>query len=197
MRDAQNIEEVSLLDIDFMGFIFYPRSPRCCSEYISAHTLKQLPESVTPVAVTVNMDYDALTDLSSKYGFRTFQLHGSESPQLCRRLREEGAKVIKAIGIKDKADLEKVRRYSGSVDYFLFDTSTPSHGGSGRKFDWKLLEEYDLSVPFLLSGGITSADADMISRFHHPQFAGIDLNSGFEIAPGLKDLDRIKKFIKR
>lgn len=197
MRHSKNIGEVARLDIDFMGFIFYPRSPRYCEKYISAGTLKELPENVEPVAVAVNMDYDALLNLHSEYGFLTFQLHGSESPELCRSLRENGFRVIKAFGIKESADLEKIREYSGNVDYFLFDTATPSHGGSGRKFDWGLLEDYDLPEPFLLSGGIAPGDADVISGFQHPRFRGIDLNSGFETMPGIKDAAQIEEFIKR
>lgn len=197
MREERNIGDVSRLGIDFMGFIFYPRSPRYCEEYISADILRGLPEGVEPVAVTVNMDYNGLLHLSSEYGFRTFQLHGSESPALCRRLRESGFRVIKAFGIKERENLQRIREYSGNVDFFLFDTATASHGGSGRKFDWGVLEEYSFPELFLLSGGISPVDAEIVYGVHHPRFLGIDLNSGFEITPGLKDPAKIEEFITR
>ena len=195
MREPENIADVARLKPDFMGFIFYPPSPRHALPALDASMIASLPEGITPVAVTVNMKEEDLLVLAEEHGFRAFQLHGNEDPGLCRSLRDKGFIVIKAFGVRNEEDFQDLDRYSGCVDYFLFDTATESKGGSGRKFDWDLLSRYNLPEPFLLSGGISSGDAEEISRIIHPRFSGIDLNSRFEIAPALKDASLLNRFI--
>ncbi len=196
MRDAENISDVAALGIDYMGFIFYPPSPRYCGESLKRGILESLPSRIEPVAVVVDADDTIINDLADRYGFHTFQLHGNETSQMCERLKERGFTVLKAFGIKDKDDFGKAAQYEGCVDYFLFDTATSSKGGSGKKFDWDILANYNLSTPFFLSGGIGPEDAERIREFHHPCFAGIDLNSRFEIAPARKDVGKLKDFIE-
>ncbi|MDE6716742.1 MAG: phosphoribosylanthranilate isomerase [Muribaculaceae bacterium] len=195
MREAGNISRVAELGIDYMGFIFHKLSPRNCLGKISPELLSSLPSGVRPVAVTVDLGEEELSGISERYGFRIFQLHGTESPEVCAAMRNRGIKVIKALGITSEDDLRKAEEYSGCVDLFLFDTATSSHGGSGSKFNWKILEHYRLPEPFLLSGGIGPADAEAIRAFRHPFFAGIDLNSRFETFPGIKDPEAIRIFI--
>lgn len=195
MCEKDNITDVASLGIDYMGFIFYPPSPRYCIESICGDTVRALPPSVEPVAVVVDEDERKVKDLAGRFGFRTFQLHGNESPALCRRLKEQGFTILKAFGIKDKDDFRQVAKYEGCVDYFLFDTASASKGGSGKKFDWELLSDYSLATPFFLSGGIGVEDAEIIKEFHHPCFAGIDLNSRFEVSPGKKDAKALESFI--
>ncbi|MDR1918776.1 MAG: phosphoribosylanthranilate isomerase, partial [Tannerellaceae bacterium] len=125
------------------------------------------------------------------------QLHGDESPELCHSLQKRGFSLIKAFSIAGAADLKRTAAYEGRTDYFLFDTACPGYGGSGKSFDWSLLDAYEGETPFLLSGGVQPGSLEAIRRFRHPRFAGIDLNSGFESAPGLKDIDKLTPFIKQ
>lgn len=139
-------------------------------------------------------------------GFRLdgVQLHGSESPSFIRNLRSTVVPdicprliIMKAVSIGSAADFNQCRQYEGVADMFVFDTRCTGHGGSGEQFDWSLLQCYHGSTPFLLSGGIGEADARRISEIHHPQFAGVDLNSRFETAPAVKDADSISRFIRQ
>ena len=132
------------------------------------------------------------------------QLHGSESPVMIDNLKrtlipdiKPDIKIIKAISVNTKEDVEKWRQYRGHVDMLLFDTKCKSVGGSGEHFDWSVLNSYDGDIPFLLSGGIGPDDAERVKAFHHPQFAGIDLNSRFETSPGVKDINLLKEFLKK
>lgn len=196
MRYSSNVAAVAEVYPDYMGFIFYPPSPRDCSG-MSTSVVGQLPESVTPVAVTVNMGDDSILALAGRYGFNTVQLHGDETPDQCRGLRERGLTVFKAIGIKDESSLEDALAYEGNVDMFVFDTSSASRGGTGKKFDWDLLGNYKGQTPFLLSGGLGPEDVERVRNLRHEKFVGIDLNSRFETAPALKDAALLKNFFKQ
>ena len=189
MRDADNIREVEALCIDMMGFIFWPKSSRYVSERPN-----YMPTKCKRVGVFVDEDIEQVKRTADEYQLDMIQLHGHERPDYIRQL--SGRKVIKAFNIATSADLEATKPYEGIVDYFLFDTKGPSVGGNGAKFDWTVLADYVGEPPFLLSGGISPDDAARIRRFHHPQLAGIDLNSRFEITPGLKDINKLKEFIK-
>lgn len=121
---------------------------------------------------------------------------------MCENLRSTldpdirpGIKIIKAISVSDASDIQKYKEYVGAVDLFLFDTKCKTVGGSGQQFDWQVLEQYDGEVPFLLSGGIGPDDASRLHAFHHPKCIGIDLNSRFEIEPGVKDVEKLKGFL--
>lgn len=194
MREPENIRDAAALCPMLMGFIFHDKSPRDASG-LDPEVVKSLPGYVRPVAVTVDKEYDAVMELCGKYGFGIVQLHGSESPELCRRYKDAGLVVLKAIGVDADTDWEELRVYEGKVDMFLFDTLTPSHGGSGRKFDWSILDSYPLDIPYLLSGGIGADDADRVIAAMRPGMAGVDINSRFETAPGHKDLQALIHFI--
>lgn len=193
MRDSGNIAAVAGLHPDYMGFIFYPPSPRYCN-YPDA--IGSIPEDIIAVAVTVDMSERDIIALTHRYGFKAVQLHGSETPELCRRLRGRGLTVIKAVSVKGMESLGCIRDYEGSVDMFVFDTASSSKGGSGRKFDWTLISDMDIKTDFLLSGGIGPEDADAVLSFSHPHYAGVDLNSRFEIVPGIKDAGMLEKFVR-
>lgn len=195
MRDARNIAAVGQLGPDFMGFIFYPPSSRYCG-YAGTDLLAAVPVDVTPVAVTVDMPVDQILDLCRKYGFSTVQLHGGESAGQCRLMREAGLNVWKAVSVTGPGDLLAAEEYDGCVDMLVFDTAASSRGGSGRKFDWTWLARYAGKTPFLLSGGISPADADAVMSVTHPLMAGVDLNSRFESAPAVKDVDTLHPFIR-
>ncbi len=194
MRDAANVREVAALDPDFMGFIYYPKSPRHIAA-MSVDTVASLPESVIPTLVTVNMVETDIMRLIKLYAFKAVQLHGNESPELCKHLRANGLTVFKSATINNESSISAIRQYVGAVDYMLFDTPSIHHGGSGRKFDWSLLSEYNIPIPFFLSGGIGPEDVSDLLSINHPQLAGIDVNSRFEISPANKDPQLLSKFL--
>ena len=190
MRDAENIREVEALGIDMMGFIFWPKSKRYICEFP-----EYMPIYAKRVGVFVDEDIEKVRHIADDYTLDIIQLHGSESPEYARELREW--EVIKAFNIATKEDLTATIAYEGIVDYFLFDTKGQSVGGNGEKFDWSVLDAYDGETPFLLSGGISPDDAEQVKDYYHPKCIGIDLNSRFEIAPGLKDAEKLKKFLEK
>ncbi len=149
-----------------------------------------MPQNIVTRVYNYNLDY--------------IQLHGNEPRETCENLRatidpdiKKGIKIIKAISVSTAGDILKYKEYVGAVDLFLFDTKTLLAGGSGKQFDWTVLQAYDGDVPFLLSGGIGPEDAERIKEFHHPKCIGIDLNSKFEIEPGLKDVSKLKEFLEK
>lgn len=194
MREPDNIAAVAALTPMLMGFIFHGGSPRDATG-LSPDAVKALPHFIRPVGVFVDRSVDEITDTCSRYGIKIVQLHGSETPATCRRLKDEGFTVFKAIGISDRRDLENAAVYDESIDMFVFDTKSRNHGGTGRKFDWQVLDSYPLLTPYLLSGGIGPDDIDNIIGAMSPGMAGIDINSRFETAPGHKEISLLVNFI--
>ncbi len=192
MREQRNADEVAALGIEMMGFIFYPPSPR----YVGDST-PSTPSGVERVGVFVNAEREEILKCVDSHCLDIVQLHGAESSEFCSRLRAEGIKVIKAISVAEAQDLDIARLYDRSVDYLLFDTKCVGYGGSGEQFDWSLLDNYSLSTPFLLSGGIDEDAACSIAQISHKSFVGVDLNSRFECAPAFKEPKKIEKFINK
>ena len=192
MREAENIREVEALGIDLMGFIFWPKSGRYVSERPA-----YLPTNCKRVGVFVDEDIETVKRIADDYALDYIQLHGHELADYCAQLR--GFKLIKAFNIATTEDFKQTEPYTGIVDYFLFDTKGKSVGGNGEKFDWSVLSAYDGNTPFLLSGGIGPDDAEVLTSHFSPltskKCVGIDLNSRFEIAPGLKDINKLKDFL--
>ena len=188
MRDAENIREVEALGIDLMGFIFWPKSSRYVSTLPS-----YLPEKTKRVGVFVDEEIEVVKKNAQEYALHYIQLHGNETPDYCAQLKDY--KLIKAFNIATADDFVKTKSYETLVDYFLFDTKGKSVGGNGTKFDWSVLADYHGTTPFILSGGIGPDDAACIRNIRHPQLAGIDLNSRFEIRPALKDIAKLKAFL--
>lgn len=223
MRDAQNIQDVAALGPDMLGFIFWPQSPRYVRMVSSQagiipdysperlHDAGRANEMVTgagaehsPLRVGVFVDEMPQNIVTRVYNYRLdyVQLHGGESPVMIDNLRRTlipdiapHIKIIKAISVSSEADLRQTADYEGLVDLFLFDIPTAAHGGSGTRFDWSMLDAYQGSVPFLLSGGIGPDDVARIKTFRHPRFAGVDLNSRFETEPGMKDVGLLRDFM--
>ena len=195
MREPENIEKVAQLGVDMMGFIFYPKSPRFASQSVDRTAADK---NVCRVGVFVNGSVELISDKIQLFDLNAVQLHGNESRELCEQLHEQNGllKVIKAISVSTAGDIQKYKEYVGAVDYFLFDTKCKTVGGSGQQFDWQVLENYDGDVPFILSGGIGPEDVERIRNFHHPKCIGIDLNSKFEMEPGLKDVEMLKTFLE-
>ena len=188
MREPDNIRAVEALGIDLMGFIFWPKSSRYVSERPA-----YLPMHCKRVGVFVDEDLETVRRIADEYALNFIQLHGHESREYCAQL--SGLKLIKAISVSGHDDIATYKTYEGLVDYFLFDTKCPSVGGSGQQFDWSVLSAYDGSTPFLLSGGIGPDDAECVKAFHHSKCIGIDLNSRFELSPGLKDVAALRRFL--
>lgn len=192
MRDSENMKAIADLDVDFMGMIFYPRSKRYVSEVPSFRPSRQ-----KLIAVFVNAPITDVVKTVETYGCDGIQLHGDETPEFVRSLKTKcNCLVIKAFQIAKVEDLQKTSQYENLCDYFLFDTATPSYGGSGESFDWSVLEAYHGKTPFLLSGGIGAESVERIKQFSHPQCVGIDINSKFEISPAMKDVEKIQRFVK-
>ncbi len=198
MRKSDNIQAVEALDIDLMGFIFWPKSSRYVEQVPD-----YLPTRCQRVGVFVNSEIDDVLRHVTGYQLDAVQLHGTESPAYINSLRsawtrsKHQVQIIKAISVSSSNDIVAYKDYEGLVDYFLFDTKCPSVGGSGCQFDWSVLAQYDGSIPFLLSGGIGPNDTAQVHAFHHPKLAGIDLNSLFEISPALKDINKLKQFLQK
>lgn len=200
MREPRNIREVATTGIDWMGFIFYARSPRFIGNESDEETarIKAIRESsLRTVGVFVNASSEYMQEMAQKYTLDYLQLHGNESPEACYELQKRGYAVIKAFSIASEEDLAATVGYEGRVDYFLFDTKCNNYGGSGKQFDWSVLAAYTGQTPFLLSGGIHPKSVEAIRNFRHPRFAGIDLNSGFETEPGVKNAGQLKTFIEK
>ena len=187
MRDAANIESLLELKPDYIGMIFYPKSSRFVS------VLPQADFGDTPkVGVFVNASTEEIEEKVKEFGLNMLQLHGDESVEQVAELKSKGFQIMKVFSVTNQLPLELMQRYDPYVDYFLFDTKTPKYGGSGHKFDWSILEKYNLSKPFFLSGGIDLEDIEKIKSMNLEQLYAIDVNSRFEITPALKDIEKIK-----
>ena len=220
IRDGENIRQVAELGVDYIGMIFWEKSPRnvtmipthagiipdrsSLSEQISDHPSPFTPHP-SPKRVGVFVDEMPQNIITRVVNFKLdmVQFHGHETPTLIRNLRRTldpdirpGIQFIKAISVENRDDIAAYKDYADCIDYFLFDTKCLTVGGSGQQFDWSLLSAYDGDVPFLLSGGIGPDDAERLRAFHHPKCIGIDLNSRFETEPGTKDINKIKTFLQ-
>ncbi len=209
MTNGQEIQALESMDVDFMGINFYPLSPRYAADMPSL-----LPEFAHRVGVFVNADMHTICSKAIPYRLEYIQLNGEagtdvvESPDFCRELRERGYKIIKAFHISDVKDLEITDLYDNCCDFFLFDTKECSpvdseelpeqikYGGTGKSFNWDILNNYKGNTMFFLSGGIGPDSIKDIKSFSNPHCSGIDINSKFEYAPGRKDVQLINKFIK-
>lgn len=198
MRDLENIQGlVSEVKPDWMGLIFYSKSPRFVSEE-KASELKEIP--VKKVGVFVNETEVEILRLAEKFGLSAIQLHGKESPNFVKNLsKKTDCQLWKVISVAEDIYWKSLEGYMPFVSKFLFDTATPVHGGSGRKFDWKILETYPFDKGFLLSGGLDEESADEVLALRNqiPQLQGVDLNSKFEDAPGLKNIEKLTRFKER
>jgi len=195
LTNAGNAKMVAEAGADFAGFIFYPLSKRFVGESPDADLFMNIPAHVKKVGVFVNEKKEKIIEIVRKYQLHLVQLHGTETADFCGDLRLNGILVMKAFGIGEEFNFDRLMDYKGTCDFFLFDTQTTLYGGSGLKFRWEKLEEYKLNIPFFLGGGIGPLDAQKVRRINHPGFFAADINSRFETAPGLKDINSVKSFI--
>lgn len=203
MREPGNISQVASLHPDYLGLIFYEGSPRYVQDEIG-----ELAPGIRKTGVFVNATKEYILEKIQRFGLTAIQLHGEESPEFCRELKqhfseeEKNLELLKVFSIKEKFDFKRLKPYETVADFFLFDTKGREKGGTGIRFNWEALKEYPSSVPFFLSGGIGPgevADIEKLYRHfeernHEKVFYGIDVNSKFETAPGLKDAAKLKTF---
>ena len=191
LKDINNINQLMNLNLDLMGLIFYNKSPRFFD-------LNFVPKSTKKyVGVFVNESIEIIKKKVRKYSLEYVQLHGDESKDFCEEI-SAFCKVIKAFRIDENFKMSETEIYSNHCKYYLFDTLTKSYGGSGEKFNWDVLLNYNHKKEFILSGGISLESTKEIANIKKklPKLIGIDINSKFEIIPGLKNTEKIKKFIK-
>lgn len=196
MTTSANINQVAEAKPDYIGFIFYPPSPRYVGNDPEDELFHIVPESIKKVGVFINEDNKRILDLASRNGIEMIQLHGDETPESCRQLRSSGLLVTKTFNVDQDFNFESLINYMPVCDFFLFDTKSIKPGGSGEKFNWRKLEEYTMDKPFFLSGGIGHKDADLIKKMQNKGLFAVDINSRFETSPGIKDPLLVKKFIK-
>ncbi len=194
IKSQENISFLSKANIDMVGLNFYSPSIRYISDKIDPSVFDQFNTSVKRVGVFVNENQDTIFEISRKFKLDYIQLHGDEDSKFCDIIAEQ-VPIIKVFRIDEKFDFATIRNFT-SATYFLFDTQTKQYGGSGKKFNWEVLIQYNEHVPFLLSGGIGPSDYPQILEIAHPRFAGIDINSKFEIHPGSKDKNLTIPFIE-
>lgn len=207
LKEPENIEGVLKSAPDMVGFILYRKSPRMVEEKKLSKWMDQneaLFGEIKRVGVFVDAKIDYVLNAVHDFKLDFVQLHGTESPEYCREIQDywnfssiRRAAFIKAFQVDESFDFSDTRAYEGLCTYFLFDTKSEARGGSGQKFDWAVLESYKGLTPFLLSGGIGPEDAGVIGKLTIPQLAGVDINSRFELEPGIKDLDVVETFIQK
>lgn len=193
MREADNVLGVAALQPDYMGFIFYQKSPR----FVGADFLipKSFPTAIKKVGVFVNETPEKMLALGRTLQLDYLQLHGNESVEDCATIRQAGIGVIKVFSVDDDFDFTVTKPYQSSVDFFLFDTKGKYYGGNAQVFDWTVLNRYDQQVPFFLSGGITPDNVTNIAALKNMNLHALDVNSGVEIQPALKSIEKLNTLI--
>jgi len=193
MREPENILEVGTLEPDFIGFIFYNQSPRCVARNFK---IPELTKSIKKVGVFVNETFENIFDTVNKHALDFAQLHGNEPVRICEKLKQADIGVIKAFSMDQHFDFDKLNPYKSVVDFFLFDTKGKFYGGNASTFDWNVLRQYDQKTPFILSGGISLENVHDIAKLKGMNIHAVDINSGVEIEPGVKDVNTINQLMK-
>jgi phosphoribosylanthranilate isomerase len=201
VRDPEAIYAAIAGGVRYIGFVFFPRSPRNVSPLEAARLSALLPDHVIPVALAVDPDDALVAEINSVAGVSVFQLHGSETPERVAEIKSATGKlVMKAIKVCEATDLDVALSYTGAADMLLFDAKTPPDmpnalpGGNALSFDWKILSGRDWSLPWMLSGGLHHENVVDAIRISGAQ--AVDVSSGVESEPGLKDPGRISAFLK-
>lgn len=196
MKETENITEISTLQPDYLGFIFWEKSKR----NMTLDAIPELPETIKKVGVFVDASIQEIAAKINQYQLDVIQLHGNESVIFCRNVKKLGVEVIKVFSMNSNFNFSLVKEYVLVVDYFLFDTKGKLPGGNGVTFDWKILENYHCDTPYFLSGGIGTTEIDGLKEFLKSPAAkkcyAIDVNSRFEKKPGIKNKIKLQKFKK-
>ncbi len=192
LRESGNIRDVIGIGPDFTGFIFYNGSPRYAGERLDEELLRYIPSEIKKVGVFVDESIDSVFYIGEANHLDMIQLHGKEDAGYCDAIKQRGYGIIKSIMIGDGFKYRVMEPYIEHVDYFLFDTKGMLHGGSGMAFDWQLLNDYPFEVPFFLSGGLSLENIEQVVNIQSPFLTAIDVNSRFEISPGIKDIGKLR-----
>lgn len=195
MREASNVRDLSDLNPDFIGFIFYDKSKRFVGNTFEPVIVDKIPLRIKKVGVFVNSSNDFILNKVHKYQLDFVQLHGDETPEQCQELFEKGIKIIKAFSVHDAFDFDILNDFEPFTNFFLFDTPGKDYGGNGQLFNWEVLTGYKGSLPFFLSGGISIKEVEKIKVLNIDKMYAVDLNSRFELEPGVKDIENLKLFI--
>jgi len=195
MREPENIKEVANLYPDFLGLIFYPKSKRYVLDSEASLIINAIPDNICKVGVFVNEEISKVLEKIKMFNLDAVQLHGIESPAYCEELKIHGIEIIKAFGIDNDFNFRFTKDYVSSCSYFLFDTKSVNYGGTGVKFNWNKLYEYNNEKPVFLSGGLEANDAGIVKDIKDFNLYAVDLNSKFEIKPALKNIELLKGFI--
>lgn len=193
MKDEVNVSRALTIAPDYLGFIFHPPSPRYVGDDPAWIRRLTLPSGTRKVGVFVDISPERVLKTCQLTGIEVVQLHGKETPQVCRMLRKEGMQVIKMFSVGDGFDFRGMEAYPDAADYFLFDTKGPLPGGSGRSFDWELLWNYPFDTPFFLSGGIGPENVDRLNDDATGRMYALDVNSRVESVPGEKDMNKLNE----
>jgi phosphoribosylanthranilate isomerase len=201
LTNVNQVRQLNELGIEFAGFNFYRRSPRYVYKSMPSTAIKKIRGKINKVGVFVDEDVDEVLRAVDDCGLYLVQLHGNESPRYCEKISNY-ITVIKVFRLSDDDNVEwKIKDFYEVADMFMFDTDTTAFGGSGRKFNWQLLKDVKINKPFFLAGGIGADDADELKKFSQQAVAkdlfAVDINSKFEIMPGVKNIELIKAFKKK
>lgn len=188
MADRQNLEDLINIKPDFIGFIFYQKSPRNINE---PEIILSVPQTINRVAVVVDKSLQEIENIIKNYNVNVIQLHGNESPDFCNQVNNLGVKTIKAFAVDNNFNFDIIKNYN--TNYYLFDTKGEKVGGNGTKYNWEILKQNKIDKPYFISGGITLNDAQELKNNFSDVFA-VDINSKFEIKPGFKNIAAIEKF---
>jgi len=194
MRDAENIQGVTALSPQYMGFIFYRKSPRFVGDDF---VMPAISPSIKKVGVFVNETTEAILNAASRHDLTLIQLHGHETPEQCRDLKAKGLGVIKVFSVGEDFDWSVVQPYKPVSDFFLFDTKGKYYGGNAQAFDWSQLQQYDQEIPFFLSGGLSPENIDDVALLKDMNLYALDVNSGVEDSPGVKNTSKIESVLKK
>ncbi len=200
MTMPSQVQQLDEMGVDFAGFIFYPKSPRYALKQNTANDLKKIKGKINKVGVFVNAEVDEVLRIVDECGLYLVQLHGDETPRTCEMISNY-VSVIKAFRISEDDNIEwKIREYYDAADMYLFDTEGAGYGGTGKKFNWQLLKGQNIQKPFFLSGGIQPGDESAIVEFTKDPVSkdlfSLDINSKFEIMPGVKDMEKVRQFVE-
>jgi len=201
MTLPEQVMAFDAMGVDFAGFIFYPKSPRFVGNKITAEKMRKIKGHIAKVGVFVNEPYDDMMRTVEEYRLDMVQLHGDETPFFCEKVANY-VTVVKAFRLSDNDPIDWiVRPYHDSTDMYMFDTMGAGYGGTGKKFDWNDLKAASIDKLYFLSGGIEPGDEENIKAFMDEPVAqklfSIDINSKFEIAPGVKDVKKVKQFVEQ
>jgi phosphoribosylanthranilate isomerase len=193
MREHENIKEVASLMPGYLGFIFYPGSPRFVGDHFQ---MPEIDKSIKKVGVFVNATTESILAKGVVNELDVLQLHGAESVEQCEELRSHNMLIIKAFSVSNEFNFQHVKPYQEVVDYFLFDTKGKYFGGNATRFDWSVLKKYNQQTPFFLSGGLKPEYIEEVKALSDMNIYAIDVNSGVETSPGVKDVTKVRAIIE-